>query len=290
MIYSMTGFGEASKEIDNKTYSIEIKSLNGKSTDIRFKSNSNLKDKEIALRKLITDIGMRGKYDVNLLITSDGKEDSKINRSVMDGYYKDLSTFAKDNNIAIGDILQTLVRLPNVVQLGDDKISDNEWEIISNMTKEAMKNLNSFRATEGASLDKDMRIHVNNIQEALVAVKPFEEARIENVKTRIKKNLNQHLNEENMDQNRFEQEILYYIEKLDINEEKVRLAQHCKFFIEELDKSAIQKGKKLNFIGQEMGREINTLGAKAQHPDIQQLVVKMKDELEKVKEQVLNIL
>ena len=286
----MTGFGEASKEIDNKTYSIEIKSLNGKSTDIRFKSNSNLKDKEIALRKLITDIGMRGKYDVNLLITSDGKEDSKINRSVMDGYYKDLSTFAKDNNIAIGDILQTLVRLPNVVQLGDDKISDNEWEIISNMTKEAMKNLNSFRATEGASLDKDMRIHVNNIQEALVAVKPFEEARIENVKARIKKNLNQHLNEENMDQNRFEQEILYYIEKLDINEEKVRLAQHCKFFIEELDKSAIQKGKKLNFIGQEMGREINTLGAKAQHPDIQQLVVKMKDELEKVKEQVLNIL
>lgn len=290
MIYSMTGFGEASKEIDNKTYSIEIKSLNGKSTDIRFKSNSNLKDKEIALRKLITDLGMRGKYDVNLLITSDGKEDSKINRSVMDGYYKDLSLFAKDNNIAIGDILQTLVRLPNVVQLGDDKISDNEWEIISNMAKEAMTNLNAFRATEGASLDKDMRVHVNNIQEALVAVTPFEEARIENIKTRIKKNLNQHLNEENMDQNRFEQEILYYIEKLDINEEKVRLTQHCKFFIEELDKSAIQKGKKLNFIGQEMGREINTLGAKAQHPDIQQLVVKMKDELEKVKEQVLNIL
>ena len=290
MIYSMTGFGEASKEIDNKKYSIEIRSLNGKSTDIRFKSNNNLRDKEIALRKLITDLGMRGKFDVNLMITSEGEEDSKINRSVMDGYYKDLSVFAKENNIAIGDILQTLVRLPNVVQLGDDKISDNEWEIISNMTKAAMTNLNTFRETEGASLDKDLRVHVNNIQEALVAVKPYEEARIENVKTRIKKNLNQHLNEENMDQNRFEQEILYYIEKLDINEEKVRLAQHCKFFIEELDKSAIQKGKKLNFIGQEMGREINTLGAKAQHPDIQQLVVKMKDELEKVKEQVLNIL
>lgn len=286
----MTGFGEASKEISNKTYSIEIKSLNGKTIDIRFKSNSNLKDKEIALRKLITDIGMRGKFDVNLLIQSEGEEDSKINRAVMDRYYKDLKIFADDNGFGTGDILQTLVRLPNVVQLGDDKISDDEWGIISTMTKEAMSNLNKFRQTEGESLDKDLREHVQNIQEALEAVKPFEEARIEGVKTRIKKNLSQHLNEENMDQNRLEQEILYYIEKLDINEEKVRLAQHCKFFLEELNKSTIQKGKKLNFIGQEMGREINTLGAKAQHPDIQQLVVKMKDALEKVKEQVLNIL
>lgn len=286
----MTGYGEATREFDQKTYSIEIKSLNGKNADIRFKSNTNLKDKEMALRNLILNLGQRGKFEVNLTLSSDAGEDSKVNRKVMEGYYADLLQFAKDKDINTGDILQTLVRLPNVVQMGDGDLTDKEWQVISEMIKEAMDNLNAFRKQEGESLMTDLKENIKGIQTALSKVSDFEDERIETVKTRIKKNLNQHLAEENTDKNRFEQELLYYIEKLDINEEKVRLAQHCKFFLKELDKEVVQKGKKLNFIGQEIGREINTLGAKAQHSEIQQLVVKMKDQLEKVKEQILNIL
>jgi len=290
MIYSMTGFGEASREVGNKTYRIEIRSLNGKNTDIRFKTNSNLRDKEISLRKLVTDLGARGKFDVNLTITSEGEEDSQVNRKVMNRYYDELKLFAQEHSIETGDILQTLVRLPNVVQMGDASISDDEWEVISSMTTEAMTMLNDFRSTEGKSIKLDMINRVKAISQALADVEPFEETRISTIKERIRKNLNQHLGDEMADQNRFEQEILFYIEKLDINEEKVRLSQHCKYFLKELEQGQMQKGKKLNFISQEMGREINTLGAKAQQSDIQQLVVKMKDELEKIKEQVLNTL
>ncbi len=290
MIYSMTGYGEATREVGKKKYNIEVRSLNGKNTDIRFKSNTNLRDKELVLRKLITDMGLRGKFDVNLTISSEGEEDSQINQNVMDRYYKDLMAFAANKSIETGDILQTLIRLPNVVQLGDDKITDDEWGVIAAMAEEAMQKLNSFRKSEGQSLSADLQERVANIREALVAVDQFEETRISSIKERIRKNLNQHLGDEQVDQNRFEQEILFYLEKLDINEEKVRLSQHCTFFLEELAKEKIQKGKKLNFISQEMGREINTLGAKAQQSDIQQLVVRMKDELEKIKEQVLNTL
>jgi len=286
----MTGYGEAAREFDQKTYRIEIKSLNGKNADMRFKSNTSLKDKEMELRKLILGLGHRGKFEVNLTLSSGGEEDSKINRKMMDGYYEDLLQFAQDKGIDTGDILQTLVRLPNVVQLGDSEISEKEWTVISEMIHAGMDKLNAFRRQEGESLKADLKLHIKGIQAALEDVGQYEGDRIETVKTRIKKNINQHLAEENTDKNRFEQELLYYMEKLDINEEKVRLAQHCKFFLQELDKEVIQKGKKLNFVSQEIGREINTLGAKAQHSDIQQLVVRMKDELEKVKEQILNIL
>lgn len=290
MIYSMTGFGQAKREMGSKTFQIEVRSLNGKSTDIRFKSSVNLKDKELALRKLITDLGMRGKFDVNLMISSDGEEDSQINHKVMKRYYDTLKTFSSDNNLDQGDILQTLIRLPNVVQLGDTEISDEEWGVIEDMTKEAMAMLNEFRVTEGVSLEEDFKTRVEGITTSLAETDKYDAARITAIKERIRKNLNQHMSDESVDENRFEQEILFYLEKLDINEEKVRLSQHCKFFLEEVAEEKIVKGKKLNFISQEMGREINTLGAKAQNTDIQQLVVAMKDNLEKIKEQVLNTL
>jgi len=290
MIYSMTGYGEATRQIGQDSYRIEVKSLNGKNADIRFKSNSNLRDKEIKLRKIILEKGLRGKFEVNLTRTNDGADDSSLNTSTMNKYYDQLAKFAEGHGLDKGDVLQTLVRLPNVVQTGEEEITEEEWKELSMMVEEAVQKLNTFRETEGVSLEKDLKTRVNNIQEALAEVSKYEADRIETVKQRIQKNLNQHMNEENVDKNRFEQEILFYIEKLDINEEKVRLAQHCKFFLEEIDKPVMQKGRKLNFVGQEIGREINTLGAKAQHSDIQQLVVKMKDELEKLKEQILNIL
>ncbi len=290
MIYSMTGYGEATRQIGQDAYRIEIKSLNGKNADIRFKSNTNLRDKEIALRKIILDKGLRGKFEVNLTRTADGADSSSLNRATMDRYYEQLKEFSSAHNIDSGDVLQTLIRLPNVVQSGEEEITEEEWSVLSTMVGEAVDKLNAFRKTEGDSLEKDLKTRVANILAALDDVSNYEADRIETVKTRIQKNLNQHMAEENIDNNRFEQELLFYMEKLDINEEKVRLAQHCKFFKEEIEKEVMQKGRKLNFIGQEIGREINTLGAKAQHSEIQQLVVKMKDELEKLKEQILNIL
>ena len=287
----MTGFGQASTQIGSKTFRIEIKSLNGKTTDIRFKSNSNLRNKEIELRKIILDKGMRGKFDVNLVVeTSTGDEDCFINTALMQKYYEDLKAFADKNNIKEGDMLQSIIRLPNIVQINDGEISDEEWSQIRDMALSALERLNAFRTSEGASLEKDILQRSATIQTLLDSITTHEEERITNLRERIKKNLNQFLSKENVDENRFEQEIIFYLEKLDINEEKVRLAQHCSFFKEAVENNLKQKGKKLSFISQEMGREINTLGAKAQHPEIQQAVVNMKDQLEKIKEQVLNIL
>jgi len=287
----MTGFGQATTNIGDKTYRIEIKSLNGKNTDIRFKSNSNLRDKEIELRKLILDKGVRGKFDVNLTVeSSSGDEDSFINTALMDRYYNDLKAFANEHNIQEGDILQSIIRLPNIVQINEGDIKDDEWKLISDMANEALNKLRQFRTTEGKSLEVDILQRSAKISELLSSIDRYEDERILNLRERIKKNLNQFMSKENVDENRFEQEIIFYLEKLDINEEKVRLAQHCKFFAEAVNNPSNPKGKKLSFISQEMGREINTLGAKAQHSEIQQVVVQMKDELEKIKEQVLNIL
>ncbi len=290
MVYSMTGFGDASAEINGKSYTIEIKSLNGKNSDIRFRSATNLKEREIQLRKQVSKLAMRGKFDINLIVTSTKGEDSiSLNKNLMDRYYKDLMAFSSERDIQQGDILQSLIRLPNVVQVSENDITDEEWTLIQEMVGKAVTKLNKFRATEGLSIKEDMLARAQCIVDALESVKPYEEERIDNVKERIRKNLSQQFADEKVDKNRFEQEIIYYIEKLDINEEKVRLTQHCKFFQEALRSDDIEKGRKLSFISQEMGREINTLGSKAQHSDIQQLVVKMKDELEKIKEQVLNI-
>jgi len=290
MIYSMTGYGESSQEVNGKTYKIEIRSLNGKSTDIRFKSNINLRNKEIALRKLVLEGGMRGKFDVNLTMSSASGEETQLNLALMTQYYNDLMAFSKDKNIEKGDIIQSIIRLPNVVQVADDDLSDEEWDAIREMTGSALKNINEFRKAEGESLKDDLTKNVNGIMTDLGELDQYIDERIELIKERIKKNLNQHMQDEKIDNNRFEQEILFYLEKLDVNEEKVRLSQHCSYFLKEMNSEHIQKGKKLSFISQEMGREINTLGAKAQHSDIQQCVVRMKDKLEQVKEQVFNIL
>ncbi len=290
MIYSMTGFGSSLREIGQRTYQFEVRSLNGKTTDIRFKTSINLRDRELALRRLVMDMGMRGKFDINLSLSAGDEHDNSINTELLGRYYKDLMEFTEKNGIDSGDIIQSLVRLPNVIKAGDNSISDEDWAEMEGMIREAMDMLNEFRNTEGTSIEKDLRVRVAGIVEALDSVEPFEKERVSSIKNRIKKNLKHHMGDETIDENRFEQELLFYLEKLDINEEKVRLAQHCKYFLEQLDTPTIQKGKKLNFISQEMGREINTLGAKAQHSEIQQLVVKMKDELEKIKEQIMNTL
>ncbi len=291
MILSMTGYGQANKELNNKIFRIEIKSLNGKSTDIRFKSNTNLKEKEIELRKLIHDIGIRGKFDVSLSVEStDFEDENTFNIPLMNSYIKNLKSFAVDHNIESGDLIQSIIRLPNIVKVNDDSMLEEEWLLIKEMTQEALDQLMHFRKEEGQSLENDILARVRNINQLLLDVDHFEPNRISSFKEKIMKNLELYLSKDNIDENRFEQEVIYYLEKLDINEEKVRLAQHSQFFENEVMDEKKQKGKKLSFISQEIGREINTLGAKAQQSDIQQIVVRMKDELEKIKEQVLNIL
>ncbi len=290
MIYSMTGYGQSSRDLDGKKFRFEVKSLNGKNTDIRLRSTDNIMNREIELRKVILQNAIRGKFDAHLVIESaEGLEDSEINQALMQKYYHALKGFADTNNIDQGDILQSIIRLPNVVQTNEEALSDQEWMIVKQIAEEAVQKLMNFRSQEGESIKKDISERANNIINLLNEVGPYEEERIGILKERIKKNLKLHLSNDNIDENRFEQELIFYIEKIDINEEKVRLAQHCKYFLEEVSSQKIEKGKKLSFIAQEMGREINTLGAKAQHPEIQQVVVKMKDQLEKIKEQMLNI-
>ena len=291
MILSMTGYGQASGQIGNKAYRIEIKSLNGKTTDIRLKSNASLRDKELEIRKMILEKGCRGKFDVTINVEASlGGDDVQFNQALMQSYYDQLLSFADKNDIDKGDIIQSIIRLPNVVQQTDSEMSEEEWGGLKALTLEALKKHTEFRKSEGTSLEADILQRVKNIAALLKDIEQYEEDRIVTLRERIKKNLIQYLSKENVDENRFEQEIIFYLEKLDINEEKVRLAQHCKYYQEQVALNSIEKGKKLSFITQEMGREINTLGAKAQQSDIQQIVVNMKDELEKIKEQVLNIL
>ena len=292
MVLSMTGYGQSKRESGEKVYRFEVKSLNGKNTDIRFRSSTPLMNKELELRRIILDKGVRGKFDANLVIENMGTGDDQfLNKGLMRSYYKELSQLSDELGFDKGDILQSIIRLPNILQNTDKQLNEDEWLTIKSMAIEAVDQLNNFRKEEGISLYKDTTTRVKKIQHLLTTVIPFEADRITSLKDRIQKNLKQHMSKENVDKNRFEQEILFYLEKLDINEEKTRLNQHCNYFLQEIDDdSATLKGKKLSFISQEMGREINTLGAKAQHSEMQQVVVQMKDELEKIKEQLLNIL
>jgi len=288
----MTGYGQSTRETGDKIYRFEIKSLNGKTSDIRFRSSTPLMNKELELRRIILDKGLRGKFDANLSIENLGTSDDQfLNKGLMESYFNELKGFSEEMGIDKGDLLQSIIRLPNVLQNVDKPLDESEWETIKSMAIEAVDKLNNFRAQEGASIYKDATSKVKIIQNLLSDISPHEEQRVTALRERIHKNLKQHMSKENVDENRFEQEIIFYLEKLDINEEKSRLSQHCDYFLKEIDndKNAL-KGKKLSFISQEMGREINTLGAKAQNSDIQQVVVQMKDELEKIKEQLLNIL
>jgi uncharacterized protein (TIGR00255 family) len=285
----MTGYGRGTVTENGKTITIEIRSLNSKYTDIRFKIPHNYKEKETEFRKIITANAERGKLDMTLDMKSNlGDEDFGLNIPLFKRYFKELTSLSKELNIDHGDIVQSILRIPNVVGGSEDSIDEKEWDLVRKALDEALTNFGQFRKSEGAAMEKDLRFRIENIVTALKEVNPFEEGRVTRLRNRLKQNLEEFLGKDNVDENRFEQEVLFYLEKIDITEEKVRLGQHCKYFLEQLDTKATQKGRKLSFISQEMGREINTLGAKAYSSDIQKFVVQMKDELEKIKEQVAN--
>lgn len=291
MILSMTGYGKSSAQYLDKVIGVEIKSLNGKSSDIRMRLPNNIKEKEIILRKQIIKSALRGKFDFTLKIGSEtGGEEYSLNKDLFKKYATEIKSLQTDLGGLDGDLLQAVMRIPNVIGAVEGELDDEEWKVIERVTNEALEMLHNFRKQEGNVLKEDLETRINNIHQKLREVEPMEASRITALRERMQKNLEQFMKEENVDKNRFEQEVLFYLEKLDITEEKVRLAQHCEYFLNTLNNGDTEKGKKLAFISQEIGREINTLGAKAQQSDIQQLVVSMKDELEKIKEQLANII
>ena len=289
MLLSMTGYGRVSKSYSDKIITVEVRSLNSKYTDVRLKIPQNYREKEAELRKLITDRVERGKIDTNIEVKAlQGDEEFSLNLSLFTKYYQELTTLAGNLQMPHGDLMQAILKLPNVVVSEEGTIDEDEWNKLLSALNGAIDNFETFRKAEGEAMEKDLRLRIKNIVQHLEKVDPVEKERITRLKQRLHQNLEEHLGKDKIDENRFEQEVIFYLEKIDITEEKVRLSQHCKFFIEELDKNITIKGRKLSFISQEMGREINTLGAKAYSSAIQRLVVAMKDELEKIKEQVAN--
>ncbi len=289
MLLSMTGYGRVSTTFKEKTITAEIRSLNSKYTDIRLKIPQNYREHEPDIRKILSENAQRGKLDFSLEIKSlQGDDEYSLNIPLFRKYFRELDKLSRELDLDREGMLPAILKLPNVVAPEEDLLDEEEWKAVRATIKEALVKFNQYRLTEGQVMEKDMRLRISNIQELLSQVDPYEEQRVEKLRQRLHQNLKDHLGKEKIDENRFEQEILFYLEKIDITEEKVRLSQHCAYYVEELDKDITLKGRKLSFISQEIGREINTLGAKAYSPDIQRLVVGMKDELEKIKEQVAN--
>jgi len=289
MLLSMTGYGRVSTTFKEKTITAEIRSLNSKYTDIRLKIPQNYREHEPDIRKILSENAQRGKLDFSLEIKSlQGDDEYSLNIPLFRKYFRELDKLSRELDLDREGMLPAILKLPNVVAPEEDLLDEEEWKAVRATIKEALVKFNQYRLTEGQVMEKDMRLRISNIQELLSQVDPYEEQRVEKLRQRLHQNLKDHLGKEKIDENRFEQEILFYLEKMDITEEKVRLSQHCAYYVEELDKDITLKGRKLSFISQEIGREINTLGAKAYSPDIQRLVVGMKDELEKIKEQVAN--
>ena len=295
MIRSMTGYGKAEVLLEAGKVTVEIRSLNGKTADISLKTSLLPKDKEIAVRKKIADELQRGNIDMFMTFEPNAAENAKkINMDLAIQYYQQIAELAKKvgtSSLQINnpnDLIATILRMPEVMDAKkQDVITDENWPLVEACINEAIANINAFRAQEGEVLYKDVTGNVAKIMEYSQQVETYEKERVEAIREKI---LNRFAElKAEPDQSRLEQEMIFYIEKLDINEEKVRLRQHCRYFIETIETDPYP-GKKLGFIAQEMGREINTTGSKANHTEIQKIVVKMKDELEKIKEQSLNIL
>lgn len=282
----MTGYGKAECSLPDSKITIEIRSLNGKNADISIKSSLIPREKEMEVRQYIAKELQRGNIDLYATLEVNATDKAKhINKEIYNGYLSQIKELGIE--CTPDAMLQTILRLPDVIEVKKQEMTDESWEAINNAIKEAVGALNGFRDKEGEILYKDVTSRVALIESYVAEIEKHEESRIESVKERIKNRI-----EElgiTPDQNRLEQEIIFYIEKLDINEEKVRLRQHCKYFMETIDGEQYP-GKKLGFIAQEMGREINTMGSKSNHAEMQKWVVRMKDELEKIKEQCLNIL
>ncbi len=291
MIKSMTGFGKAVFELRNRKVVIEIKSLNSKQLDVNARIANGFREKEIEIRNLLSTRLQRGKVDFSMTVENTGDSSNYvINKELAKKYYRELKSLtAEFEEKDFSDYLLVLMKMPDVLVSENEEISEQEWQQLFETIGQAINDVETFRIAEGKSLEKELLYRNQNILSQLDEITPFEKQRMENLKMKISRDLYDIVKKEDIDKNRFEQEVIYYQDKLDITEERVRLKKHCEYFVETLNEPESQ-GKKLSFITQEMGREINTLGSKAGEANIQKIVVQMKDELEKIKEQLFNIL
>ncbi|WP_392347658.1 YicC/YloC family endoribonuclease [uncultured Polaribacter sp.] len=288
MIQSMTGYGKAVLQLPTKKVTIEIKSLNSKNLDLNVRIPSYYKEKELAVRKKLASALVRGKIDFSIYVEMTSDETStKVNKSVVKQYVAQLRSTLNIDSVEDVELLKMAIRMPDALATEREELDENEWTLINKNIDIAITEIVQYRIDEAASLEIDFRERIANINTYLDEVKALDSDRVENVKTRLKKAIDDL--KVDTDENRFEQELIYYLEKLDINEEKVRLANHLDYFLQTLA-SEDSNGKKLGFIVQEMGREINTTGSKANYAPMQKAVIQMKNELEQIKEQILNVL
>jgi uncharacterized protein (TIGR00255 family) len=286
MILSMTGFGKASLQLSTKKITVEVKSLNSKGLDLNTRMPSVYREHELALRNLLAQKLERGKVDFSLYVEVTGEEtSSKINAAVVKAYIAQMKAILPDADET--ELMKMAVRMPDTMKTEREEIDANEWKQIQTVIDEAIENMLAFRTSEGASLEKEFTLRIENIRSYMNQALALDPERVSAIKERLQTAIDEL--KVNVDTNRFEQELIYYLEKLDITEEKVRLTNHLDYFLQTLNGSEAN-GRKLGFITQEMGREINTMGSKSNHAEMQKLVVMMKDELEKIKEQVLNVL
>ena len=290
MIQSMTGYGKTVVVWNGKKINVEVKSLNSKQLDLTTRIAALYREKEMEIRQLIAERVIRGKVEFCIWVEKEaGLEAVPVNTAMMDNYYRQLKGFAQEHQLTDTDWVSLLVRMPDVLTKTEvELLDDDEWQVVKTGVVEALQHLVDFRTQEGAALEKKFSEKIDNIERLMASIEPYEKSRVEKIRQRIVDGLKQ-IPEAEYDKNRLEQELIYYIEKLDISEEKQRLANHLKYFRETMADQPGQ-GKKLGFIAQEMGREINTTGSKSNQAEMQNIVVMMKDELEQIKEQVLNAL
>jgi len=286
----MTGFGTATANYLNKTITVEIKSVNSKFFDLMLRLPSIYKEKEYELRTDLSRTIERGKVDFSITIDSvDAIKKTSINPVLFKAYYDDLRSIQDKYNTGESDLMRIVLGLPDVMSNDKQALSEEEWNVVTNTIELGLSAFHSFRLAEGASMQKDLEERINSIVSRLTEIEKFEGGRIEQVRKRLTGSLEEFIQTQNIDRNRIEQELIFYVEKFDISEEKVRLRTHCNYFLETI-KSDASNGKKLAFISQEIGREINTIGSKANDAEMQKIVVNLKDELEKIKELLLNVL
>ena len=292
MLLSMTGYGKAVAKYQDKTIHVEVKALNSKALDCSTRIAPIYREKEMDIRKMIQESAIRGKIDFSIWIEKEiASEAQTINMPLVKSYAEQLQAVKSELGIATDDLLPIIMRMPDVMSRQEiEELSDEEWTVASKCIEEALQNLYDFRKQEGAALQKKFEEKIDNIARLMGEIEPYEQSRVEKIRQRLTENLKA-IPDVEYDTNRLEQELIYYIEKLDISEEKQRLTNHLKYFRDTMNEDIPQgQGKKLGFIAQEMGREINTTGSKSNNAEMQNIVVQMKDELEQIKEQVLNAL
>ncbi len=291
MILSMTGYGKSAVSYKGKKITVEVKSLNSKTFDLSARIASLYREKEMTIRQKVQSRLMRGKIDFSIWIEKDAaQEATPINADLVSYYYDQINRIGQERNMLLELNWSTLLRMPDVMTKTDtEELSDGEWAAVSETVDSALSALTDFRIQEGKSLERMFNEKIDNIEKLMKQIEPYEKSRVQKIRRRLEDNLSQ-LKGVDYDENRLEQELIYYIEKLDISEEKQRLANHLKYFRETMNEINGGQGKKLGFIAQEMGREINTTGSKSNQAEMQNIVVRMKDELEQIKEQVLNVL